>query len=136
MANEINCKWCGKNFTPHYHNVKFCSNECRNAAKKQRQKNYYISNREKLNAQSQEYYRTHKDQINQWKREYYQTHKEKHREWNKKYYQTHKGEFHERNKKYYQTHKEYYEKRKFNLNLCGDIYECLNCSKERCVYEV
>lgn len=72
------CNYCGKDFMPSYHTVKYCSDECRKTAlqgqKRKGGLKHYYSHREERLRKSKKYYRDHEDELKAYAKEYHKTH--------------------------------------------------------------
>jgi len=80
------CKVCGEKFISTGNSQKYCSN-CKVEGERQRKKQYYQNNKERMSAQHKEYYQINKEEINirhkQWFQEYPEYQKECVARWRK-----------------------------------------------------
>lgn len=125
----MKCKWCGKEFEPLHHNSRYCSNECRKEARNKSKRDYYYAHPERIRATIRRYRKRNRDKVNAYHRKYYREHLEERRA----YYRMYRSQHLE---KYRTLGREYYYRRKFNLSLCGNLTDCLNCTKSDCIYDL
>lgn len=122
------CPMCNKEFEPHHWNQVYCSKECAYEKQKASKRKWYSRNAFKMRDHQRKYYEKNKKRLRVTRKAYYEKNKKSIQLYQKKYREENKE-----NNKLYQ--REYRLRKKFNRELCGNISDCLNCEKDRCIYE-
>lgn len=111
------CAQCGAEFTPTAPRSNYCTPECIKAknrermrkyrdTNKDRAREYYAANREKILESAREYRQANRERLNANHRKYYQDNKERFAEYDTAYRQANKQKIRDRKRRYYHTNKE------------------------------